>query len=93
MLIFNNELVSNGKPCYFLVHVGFILGSSHDFLSYFGCCPDWSHMIRPFLETSGQGGDLGSRVALEAGSGDVIRQLTELLAHVATNLHAVVTSG
>ena len=52
-----------------------------------------SHMIRPFLETSGQGGDLGSRVALEAGSGDVIRQSTELLAHVATNLHAVVTSG
>ena len=49
-------------------------------------------MIRPILETSGQGGDLGSRVALEAGS-DVIRQSTELLAHVATNLHAVVTSG
>ena len=42
---------------------------------------------------SGQGGDLGSRVALEAGSGDVIRQSTELLAHVATNLNAVVTSG
>ena len=52
-----------------------------------------SHMIRPFLETSGQGGDLGSRVALEAGSGDVIRQSTELLAHVATKLHALVTSG
>ena len=52
-----------------------------------------SHMIRPILGTSGQGGDLGSRVALEAGSGDVIRQSTELLAHVATNLHAVVTSG
>ena len=51
-------------------------------------------MIRPILETSGQGGDLGSRVALEAGSGDVIRQSTELLAHVATNLHAaLVTSG
>ena len=50
-------------------------------------------MIRPILETSGQGGDLGSRVALEAGSGYVIRQSTELLAHVATNLHAVVTSG
>ena len=57
------------------------------------CMKKLSHMIRPFLETSGQGGDLGSRVALEAGGGDVIRQLTELLAHVATNLHALVTSG
>ena len=58
------------------------------------CMKKLSHMIRPFLETSGQGGDLGSRVALEAGSGDVIRQSTELLAHLATNLHtALVTSG
>ena len=57
------------------------------------CMKKLSRMIRPFLETSGQGGDLGSRVALEAGSGDVIRQSTELLANVSTNLHALVTSG
>ena len=57
------------------------------------CMKKLSHMIRPILETSGQGGDLGSRLALEAGSGDVIRQSTELLANVSTNLHALVTSG
>ena len=55
MLIFNNELVLNGKLWYFFcTNVGFIFVSSHDALSYFGCCPDLSHMIRPFLETSGQ---------------------------------------
>ena len=38
----------------FLSDFGIILGSSHDVLSNFGCCLDLSHMVCPFLETSGQ---------------------------------------